>query len=89
MQSHGPGVPAGTDAIPPPPTAYEAEAETAEPQVHLPPLSVWPITAAAGVTVAAAGLLTSPIIGFIGLIVMIIAIASWIQELRHERHQHH
>lgn len=89
MQSDGPRVPVGADAIPPPATVHDAEVETAEQHVHMPELSVWPIAAAAGLTVAAAGLVTSPLLGFAGLIVLIISIASWIQELRHERRQHH
>ncbi len=89
MHSDGPRVPVGADAIPPSATTYEAEPEIAEHPVHLPPLSVWPITTAAGITVAAAGLVTSPLLGGAGLIITIIAIARWIQELRHERHQSH
>jgi hypothetical protein len=58
--------------------------------VHLPPLTIWPITAAAGITLGGAGLVTSPFIGLIGLLILIWAIVSWIQELRHEReHQSH
>jgi hypothetical protein len=56
---------------------------------HLPPLSVWPIALAAGITVAAAGLVTDWEIGAIGLIVMFISIVQWVQELRHERVESH
>src|SRR5436305_510411 len=79
MQSDGPRTPAGTEAIPPSTTAYDTEAETAEHEVHLPPLSVWPIATAGGITIAGAGLVTSPLVGFVGLLIMIISIASWIQ----------
>lgn len=89
MHADGTRTPSGTEAIPPSTTIYDAEPETAEQHVHLPPLSVWPIATAAGITVAAAGLVTTSIVSFVGLFIMIVSIASWIQELRNERHQLH
>lgn len=89
MQSDGPRGPVGTEAIPPVETPY-AEPETEELHVHLPPLTIWPITAAAGITLGGAGLVTSPFISLLGVLILLWAIASWIQELRNERrHQHH
>ncbi len=88
MQSDGPRVPAGTEAIPPVETPY-AEHEEEEPHVHLPPLTIWPITAAAGITLGGAGLVTTPLISLLGILILIWAIVSWIQELRRERHQLH
>jgi hypothetical protein len=89
MQSDGTRTPIGARPIPPVEPPYE-EHETEEMHVHLPPLTIWPITAAAGITLGGAGLVTSPFIGLIGLLILIWAIVSWIQELRHEReHQSH
>ena len=89
MQSDGTRTPTGARAIPPVEPPYE-EHETEEMHVHLPPLTIWPITAAAGITLGGAGLVTSPYIGIVGLLILIWAIVSWIQELRHEReHQSH
>jgi len=88
MQSDGPSVPAGAETIPPTEIPFD-ELETAEQHVHLPPLTIWPVTAAAGITVAGLGLVTSTVISIVGILILIWAIASWIQELRHERHQLH
>jgi hypothetical protein len=68
-------------AIAPP---AEEEYEVAEQHVHLPPLSVWPITLALGITLAGAGIVTTFPITVAGIIVALIAIVYWIQELRHE-----
>lgn len=87
MQSDGPRVPVGTGAIPPV-VAPPVEPETGELHVHLPELSVWPITLAAAITISGAGLVTIWPVTLIGVIIAIWAIASWIQELRHERLQH-
>lgn len=75
--------------VAPPSTAppEEEEYEVAEHPVHLPPLSIWPITLAMGITVTGAGVITTAPILVIGIVVSIIAIIYWIQELRHE-HQH-
>jgi hypothetical protein len=58
-------------------------------QVHLSPQSIWPITTAAGITLLGGGLVTIPVVSLLGLIVMIVAIVSWVQELRHEPHDSH
>ncbi len=74
--------------IAPPPTAPPVEEyEVAEQPVHLPPLSIWPITLALGITVTGAGVITTAPVLIAGIIVSIVAIIYWIQELRHE-HQH-
>lgn len=54
--------------------------------VHLPPESIWPITLAFGITVSFLGLMTTTLVSFIGLLIMFVAIVSWVQELRHELH---
>lgn len=87
MQSEGPRGPVSTEAPPPVETPY-AEPETEELHVHLPPLTIWPISAAAGITLAGGGLVTSPFISLLGVLILIWAIASWIQELRVERRHH-
>lgn len=90
MQSDGPEGPTGTGAASPPATTpYVTEHETEELHVHLPPLSIWPISTAAGITLAGTGLVTSTPITIAGVVVMLVSIASWIQELRHERHESH
>jgi hypothetical protein len=58
----------------------------AEGEIHLAPSSVWPITLAAGITLAGMGLVTVVPVSIFGVIVMLWAIASWVQELRHEVH---
>ena len=44
----------------------------------LPEPTVWPATLAAGVTLAAAGLVTSPLLIAVGGLIAAIAIAGWI-----------
>lgn len=58
----------------------------AEEHIHLSPQSIWPISTAAGITLAGAGLVTALIISLVGIVLMIISIYYWIQELRHELH---
>lgn len=90
MQSEGSQGPTGTGAAAPPAaTPYSEEHETEELHVHLPPLSIWPISTAAGITLAGAGLVTNPAVVVGGVVIMLLSVASWIQELRHERHESH
>ena len=50
---------------------------------HLPSPSVWPMTLAGGVTLVGFGVLTSAAaLSVLGVLLMIWAIFSWIQELR-------
>jgi hypothetical protein len=72
------------DTAPPAMVPPTEEHEVAEQHVHLPPLSVWPITLAMGITLAGAGIVTTMPVSIAGIIVAIIAIIYWIQELRHE-----
>lgn len=60
-----------------------------EPQIHLSPQSIWPISTAAGITIAGLGLVTLPIVSILGLIIMFLSIVYWVQELRHEPHAPH
>jgi hypothetical protein len=75
------------DTAPPVAPPPEEEYEVAEQPVHLPPLSVWPITLAMGITLTGAGVITTAPVLVAGIVVSILAIIYWIQELRHE-HQH-
>ena len=45
---------------------------------ELPEPTVWPATLAAGVTLAAAGLVTSPLLIAVGALITLIALAGWI-----------
>lgn len=84
MEGAVPPAPPGAEAIPPI-IVVEEEVPTAEEHLHLPALSIWPITTAAGITTAGAGLVTMLPISIIGIIITLLSIAYWIQELRDER----
>lgn len=79
--------PAAPPAEAPPLTPVIEEIETVQGEVHLPPLSIWPITLAAAITIAAAGLVTMWQVSLVGGIVGVYAIVEWIRELFHE-HDH-
>ena len=51
--------------------------------VHLPPPSVWPLAAGAGVSLMAFGVATSLALSILGLVLLGWGIWNWIQELRH------
>ena len=51
---------------------------------HLPSPSVWPATIGFGVTLIMFGIPTSLYFSVVGLIVMVVGLVGWIQELRHE-----
>ncbi len=75
------------DVVAPEPVVHEpAIHEEAEEHIHLSPQSIWPIAAAAGITLAGAGLVTALVVSIIGLALLFISIYYWIQELRHELH---
>jgi hypothetical protein len=57
-----------------------------EEHIHLAPQSIWPISTAAGTSLAGAGLVTILPVTILGVLLMIISIYYWIQELRHELH---
>jgi hypothetical protein len=52
------------------------------PEIHAPQPSVWPFTLAVGVSLIAAGVLTTVAISGIGLGIVFIALAGWTQENR-------
>lgn len=58
--------------------------EEARPQT-LPKTTYWPFGFAMGVAFLFWGILTSWIISAAGLLIMIVALAGWITELRHEQ----
>jgi hypothetical protein len=51
---------------------------------HLPPPTVWPVTLALGITLLAFGFVTSLIFTAAGVIIMVIAFAGWIADLRQD-----
>jgi Cytochrome c oxidase subunit IV len=56
---------------------------------HLSPLSVWPITCAAGIALGGTGLVTWWPLTALGLVMIFVSIWQWVQELRHEpQHPH-
>jgi hypothetical protein len=54
------------------------------PGVHLPGPSMWPFVLGAGVSLLAFGVLTSLLFSVVGAVMFGIALAGWIEELRHE-----
>ena len=53
-------------------------------EIHLPSPSIWPLVCAAGIALLAFGVVTSPMLSFVGVLVMAWALAGWIGQLRHE-----
>ncbi len=52
--------------------------------VHLPSPSAWPFVLGGGVTLLAFGVLTNVVFSVVGLVLMVVSIGGWIQELRYE-----
>ncbi len=52
--------------------------------IHLPGPSFWPIVMAAGVMLIAAGVLLTPVISGLGLVVVLTSVGGWTQENRLE-----
>jgi hypothetical protein len=50
---------------------------------HLPSPSVWPFTVAGGFTLVGFGILSSPALSALGVLLMAVGLYGWIQELRH------
>lgn len=50
--------------------------------IHLPPPSFWPIALAAGILLMAVGVVSTSIISFIGVVVVLAAIVGWTWENR-------
>lgn len=70
----------GTEA----PYLVQDEEAVDEEHMHYPPSSIWPLSMAAGITIAGAGLVTTGPVSFVGLGIMFISLVKWVQELRHE-----
>lgn len=47
-----------------------------------PPISLWPILLAMGLTALVAGVVTSLIVSLVGLVLMLVALGRWVQESR-------
>jgi hypothetical protein len=54
---------------------------------HIPTPTYWPAALALGITLLLWGLITSPLLVGIGLIVFVLALAGWIGEMRNENRQ--
>jgi Cytochrome c oxidase subunit IV len=52
-------------------------------EIHLPHPSVWPIVLAAGIALLLFGVVTSLAFSAVGAIMIVVALAGWIGELRH------
>lgn len=52
------------------------------PEIHLPAPSYWPIVLAFGLTLIAAGVVSTIIVSIVGVIVLLVAIAGWTLENR-------
>lgn len=61
---------------------------TVLPPEKLPAPSIWPVTLALAITFLVWGLVTSLIITGVGLALFAVALAGWIQDIRHERAKH-
>jgi hypothetical protein len=55
-------------------------------EIHLPPTSLWPITLAFAITLSASGLVLNWLVSVPGLVLFVIALRGWIQELLHAKH---
>jgi Cytochrome c oxidase subunit IV len=54
--------------------------------VHLPPTSLWPITLAFAVTISASSLVLNMFMLIPGLVLFVLALRGWAQELLHDAH---
>jgi hypothetical protein len=54
------------------------------PPTHGPAPSIWPVTLAAGVGIAAVGALTSPIVVAAGVFMIVAALVGWIRQALEE-----
>lgn len=50
----------------------------------LPAPTIWPVTVAAGVALLAFGAVTSGVFSAVGALTLLLGIAGWIRELRHD-----
>ena len=55
-------------------------------EIHLPPTSLWPITLAFAITLAASGLVFNWLVSVPGLLLFVIALRGWIKELLDAQH---
>ncbi len=54
--------------------------------VHAPAPTVWPAVLATGVTLAAAGVVTSPLFILAGAVISAVALAGWVADMAREAH---
>ena len=72
------------------PAEHEAEPEAggagAHGGIHLPPTSLWPITLAFAITIAASGLVLNWMVSVPGFFLFVWALKGWAQELLDAQH---
>ena len=61
---------------------------TSEPDIELPPPSYWPMVLAFGLLLISIGVVSTLLISFVGIIVLLVAIAGWVRENRMISHHH-
>jgi hypothetical protein len=54
---------------------------------RIPRPTVWPPAMALGVTLLAWGLITSPVVLGLGIVLLVASLGGWIGEIRHDRRQ--
>lgn len=54
---------------------------------HVPAPTIWPAAFATGVTFAAAGMVTSPIVVAFGAVLTVISLVGWVSILVREAHE--
>lgn len=54
--------------------------------VHLPPLSIWPITMAAAITILGMTLVLNLYFVVLGLFLFVVGVVGWVNELLHVDH---
>ncbi|HEX2172017.1 MAG TPA: cytochrome c oxidase subunit 4 [Dehalococcoidia bacterium] len=63
--------------------SHQSGAPEAAPEpIHLPPPSISPLVLAGGISLLTAGIAVGPVVGVVGLILLIVGLAAWIQEMR-------
>jgi hypothetical protein len=76
------GAPSGAHPVGPGPETHGHGDGDDHGHVHLPPPSIWPISMAGGLALGGMGLVTIWPFSALGGILFVIALVSWIQELR-------
>jgi hypothetical protein len=54
---------------------------------HIPRATAWPAAMALAIMFFAWGLITSPVVVFVGVALFVVSLSGWIGEIRHEHRQ--